>query len=92
MLNISQTEVSPKLQNLVQQAILSHEPVKLSIGHGQTAILISEQDYYQLLNMLNEIQCQEPKRSKQRVFGSSKGMIKMADDFDAPLDDFKDYM
>jgi hypothetical protein len=29
---------------------------------------------------------------KQRVFGSSKGLIKMADDFDAPLDDFKDYM
>lgn len=29
---------------------------------------------------------------KQRVFGSSKGLIKMADDFDAPLDDFKGYM
>ncbi len=28
---------------------------------------------------------------RQRVFGSAKGLIKMADDFDAPLDDFKDY-
>jgi len=28
----------------------------------------------------------------RRVFGSAKGMIQMANDFDAPLDDFKDYM
>ncbi len=26
------------------------------------------------------------------VFGSAKGKIKMAADFDAPLDDFKEYM
>ncbi|HMO83796.1 MAG TPA: type II toxin-antitoxin system prevent-host-death family antitoxin [Lacipirellulaceae bacterium] len=26
------------------------------------------------------------------VFGSAKGKIHMADDFDAPLDDFADYM
>jgi len=29
---------------------------------------------------------------KERVFGCSKGKYRMADDFDAPLDDFKDYM
>ncbi|HEY0022339.1 MAG TPA: hypothetical protein VGB24_05495 [Longimicrobium sp.] len=28
----------------------------------------------------------------QREFGSAKGLIHMADDFDAPLDDFSDYM
>lgn len=32
------------------------------------------------------------KMNNQRVFGSSKGLIKMTEDFDAPLDDFKDYM
>ena len=32
-------------------------------------------------------------RKKPRpVFGSAKGLIKMAEDFDAPLDDFKEYM
>jgi prevent-host-death family protein len=31
---------------------------------------------------------QKPKR----VFGSAQGMIRMADDFDAPLDDFAEYM
>ncbi len=32
------------------------------------------------------------KKKKQREFGSAKGLIKMSDDFDAPLEDFKDYM
>ena len=29
---------------------------------------------------------------QERVFGCSKGKYQMADDFDAPLEDFKDYM
>jgi len=29
---------------------------------------------------------------KARVFGCAKGQFRMADDFDAPLEDFKDYM
>ncbi|MCL2802249.1 MAG: DUF2281 domain-containing protein [Treponema sp.] len=29
---------------------------------------------------------------KERAFGCLKGKIWMADDFNAPLDDFKDYM
>ncbi|TDG37094.1 DUF2281 domain-containing protein [Pedobacter changchengzhani] len=29
---------------------------------------------------------------KERKFGCSKGFFKMSADFDAPLDDFKEYM
>lgn len=29
---------------------------------------------------------------KQRQFGAYKGFFKMSDDFDAPLEDFKEYM
>jgi hypothetical protein len=29
---------------------------------------------------------------KERTFGSLKGKIHISDDFDAPLDEFKDYM
>ena len=29
---------------------------------------------------------------KSRQFGAAKGLIKMAPDFDEPLEDFKDYM
>ncbi|MDA3918383.1 MAG: DUF2281 domain-containing protein [Deltaproteobacteria bacterium] len=31
------------------------------------------------------------KKKKQREFGSAKGLIKMTDDFDAPLEEFKEY-
>ena len=34
----------------------------------------------------------EAKPLKEREFGCLKGQIWMADDFDAPLEDFKDYM
>jgi len=34
-----------------------------------------------------------PEKRQQRRFGGAKGVIEyMAEDFDAPLDDFKDYM
>ena len=32
-----------------------------------------------------------PKKGKAK-FGSAKGMFTMSDDFDEPLEDFKDYM
>ena len=32
------------------------------------------------------------KMSREEVFGCMRGQFKMADDFDAPLDDFKEYM
>lgn len=31
-------------------------------------------------------------KQKKRQFGSAKGLIKISDDFDAPLNDFKEYM
>ena len=31
-------------------------------------------------------------QKKEREFGCAKGQFWMADDFDAPLEDFKDYM
>lgn len=34
----------------------------------------------------------QPEKSKKRQAGRLKGKIIMADDFDAPLEDFKDYM
>ena len=32
------------------------------------------------------------KKSRDEMFGYLRGKYKMADDFDAPLDDFKEYM
>jgi len=33
-----------------------------------------------------------PKSKPRAQFGSAKGLISMSDDFDAPLEDFKEYM
>ena len=44
------------------------------------------------LNLIKVQENKDPKR-KPRKFGSMKGLvIHIADDFDAPLEDFKDYM
>lgn len=32
------------------------------------------------------------KRRDQRQFGSARGLIEISDDFDEPLEDFRDYM
>ncbi len=31
-------------------------------------------------------------KKKQRLFGSAKGLIRISDDFDKPLEDFQEYM
>ena len=34
----------------------------------------------------------EPERQKRRPYGIYQGQIRMSDDFNAPLEDFKEYM
>lgn len=34
----------------------------------------------------------QTERPRKRVFGSAKGLIRMAEDFDEPLEDFREYM
>jgi ABC-type phosphate/phosphonate transport system substrate-binding protein len=34
----------------------------------------------------------DKKEIKERQFGYAKGLFKMSEDFDEPLDDFKEYM
>ncbi len=44
------------------------------------------------LNLIKVRKTEKPKR-KERKFGSMKGLVvNIAEDFDAPLEDFKDYM
>ncbi|HEY0049867.1 MAG TPA: DUF2281 domain-containing protein [Pyrinomonadaceae bacterium] len=44
------------------------------------------------LNLI-KLQKTEKPEQKKRKFGSMKGLVKhIAEDFDAPLEDFKDYM
>lgn len=44
------------------------------------------------LNLIKLEKAEDPKK-KERKFGSMEGLVvNISDDFDAPLEDFKDYM
>ena len=46
-----------------------------------------------ILQLLEGVEASGPAASEPRPrFGSARGKVLMADDFDAPLEDFKDYM
>lgn len=51
--------------------------------NGEEVIIITDQKTFKLVEM------ETPKH--KRKAGSAKGQIEIADDFDAPLEDFKEY-
>ncbi len=48
--------------------------------------------YIEFLLKKQHNQVSKSKQHKKRIFGSAKGKYQLAPDFDAPLNDFKDYM
>jgi hypothetical protein len=48
-------------------------------------------DFIEFLSNKANINIEENKSLKRNVFGSLKGKIKMSDDFDAPIAEFKEY-
>jgi antitoxin (DNA-binding transcriptional repressor) of toxin-antitoxin stability system len=58
--------------------------INAAIEGEQVLIFVDDQEVVQLVPVA------PPERHPQ--FGSAKGLIKMANDFDAPLDDFAEYM
>lgn len=68
--------------------------------------LTAQYGYEQVLEMVRQLPLEDEKKLKEAVeidirmkssakkiqFGDMKGKIWMSDNFDAPLDDFKDYM
>jgi len=54
---------------------------------------IGGEDVFIVMDAERIVQLVPVKRTgRRRVFGSAKGLITMADHFDAPLEDFKEYM
>ncbi|MDP9315494.1 MAG: DUF2281 domain-containing protein [Chloroflexota bacterium] len=51
---------------------------------GETVVITKDGQYVQLVPILHPTQ--------RPQFGSARGLIWMADDFDAPLPDFDEYM
>lgn len=48
--------------------------------------------YVSFLAKEHSNQVRQNRKPKKRKFGSAKGKYQLAPDFDAPLDDFKEYM
>ncbi len=46
----------------------------------------------QVADFVDSLREKKAQPEKRPVFGSAKGMFILAPDFDAPLDDFKEYM
>ncbi|MBM2816242.1 MAG: hypothetical protein HW421_3004 [Ignavibacteria bacterium] len=67
------------------QILLQYE--QLPDAYKQEAI-----DFIEFLFSKSNQKKIEKKNHKRNAFGSLKGKIKMADDFDEPLEDFRDYM
>jgi antitoxin (DNA-binding transcriptional repressor) of toxin-antitoxin stability system len=58
--------------------------IELAAQGEEVVISKDEQPWVKIVSVV--------KPKKERQFGSAKGLIKMADDFMQPLEDFRDYM
>lgn len=64
---------------------------KINIPDG-VEIVIEVQDVGTVNGDAGEETTEEIKKRRPAKAGSAKGLIQMSDDFDAPLEEFKDYM
>lgn len=74
----------------MQTATLTIDEIKLKLEEVPQEKLIEVHDFIEFILLRSKPKPKQKK--KKRVFGSAKGLIKMAPDFDEPLEDFKDYM
>ncbi len=86
MIRVSIEEAKAKLEELIEKAAMG-EAIEITTNNKQVYLLpfvktISE-DKWKSLHL--------PKKGTRKL-GSAEGQVWIADDFDAPLEDFKDYM
>lgn len=73
------------LQFTVKEAKTKLDDLIQAAKNGEEIVIVTdEQETYQIVRV-------EKTEKKYRPFGTAKGQFKIADDFDAPLEDFKDY-
>ena len=73
------------------------QTLQIGIIQPQAMNLLRELDYLKLITIMPSDSCEtmlpEIMPSEKRpVFGCAKGQFWMSDDFDAPLEDFAEYM
>jgi hypothetical protein len=74
----------------METAALTIDEIKLKLEEVPQEKLTEVHDFIEFILLRSK--SRPKKKKKKRVFGSAKGLIKIAPDFDEPLEDFKDYM
>ncbi|KPA17472.1 hypothetical protein MHK_002313 [Candidatus Magnetomorum sp. HK-1] len=69
-------------KQIIYQLCLLPENLKLEVSHYIAFLIKKNSDNVQKTH----------KEKNSRVFGSAKGKYKLSPDFNAPLDEFKEYM
>jgi prevent-host-death family protein len=79
-------QIGAKMQNIDVNQAKQQLPqlIEQVVGGNEVIITKSGQPVVRLVAIT--------KRRDQRQFGSARGLIEMSDDFDEPLEDFRDYM
>jgi len=69
------------------------ETLQIGIVHPRAMNLLRELDSLKLITIMLPEEREPASMDSQRpVFGCAKGQFWMSDDFDAPLEDFAEYM
>jgi len=68
------------------------QTLQIGIIKPQAMNLLQELDSLKLITIMQPDSCVEIPPEKRPVFGCAKGQFWMSDDFDAPLEDFAEYM
>jgi hypothetical protein len=61
-----------------------HDDIELLPEHALTAISVVVKEFIVLMS--------KPEAAARPIFGSGKGQMWIADDFDAPLEELREYM
>ena len=75
-MTLSLEEATPVLSQIIGEAARNHEEIILTRNNIAIAKLVP-------LDIKSPVKPRQP--------GSAKGLVTIADDFDAPLDDFEEY-
>jgi antitoxin (DNA-binding transcriptional repressor) of toxin-antitoxin stability system len=95
MIRVSVSEAKEKLEELIAKAAMG-ETVEIT-SETQAAQIVLVPTLYSRDVFISEIDDPEnhdlyvPKKGPRKL-GTAEGQIWIADDFDAPLDDFKEYI
>jgi len=83
------------LKDTVGIANLCHEvkaPIFITKNGYSDLVIMSIDTYERNMALIAELKKEKSKKSREAMFGCLHGEYKIADDFDAPLEDFEEYM